>query len=86
MWCYGDAFNSSRLGKDLPRWANQICLFNKSHIHRHFKGQQSSPGNVTAVSPGELLKHNGINSVQVSQRCQSAIYKRAVLGNFAWPS
>lgn len=56
MWCYGAAFESHRLGKDLPSWANQICSFNASHIGRHFKGQQGVPVEVTAVNLEELLR------------------------------
>lgn len=65
MWCYGAAFDSSRLGKDLPSWANQICSFNASHIGRHFKGQQGVPVDVTALSLAELLKQSAVQDVQV---------------------
>lgn len=65
MWCLGGALNSSRLGKDLPGWANQICSFNASHIGKHFKGQAGVPVEVTAVSLEELLRRSGIQNLQV---------------------
>lgn len=73
MWCYGAAFNSTRLGKDLPRWANQICSFNASHIGRHFKGKQGVPVEVTAVSLEELLRRNSIRDVQVRRVCMQRL-------------
>jgi hypothetical protein len=67
MWCYGAAFDSQRLGKTLPGWANQICSFNASHIEKHFKGVQVTPVTVTAVSLEELLRRSNIKRSQVSQ-------------------
>jgi hypothetical protein len=74
MWCYEPALNSSRLGRDLPFWANQICSFNASHISAHFKGQQGVAVAVTAVSLQQLLKRGSISNVQVSAELCGPFY------------
>jgi hypothetical protein len=90
MWCYGAAFNSKRLGKDLPRWANQICSFNASHIGRHFKGQHGVAVEVTAVSLQELMSRSNVSDVQVQQSGRTSlavlfvVFKAAAVAYCQW--